>query len=61
MDLKFKICVALLREHIQIIRMLDFLFHKIGFEKEASIKESYMYDNKPVDVVIYSIETDGKR
>ena len=32
-----------------------FLFHKIGFEKEASIKESYMYDNKPVDVVIYSI------
>jgi RimJ/RimL family protein N-acetyltransferase len=35
-----------------------FLFHKIGFNKEAKIKESYMYDNEPVDVVIYSMGKD---
>jgi len=35
-----------------------FLFHKIGFEKEAKIKESYLCDGKPVDVVIYSMGKD---
>lgn len=32
-----------------------FLFHKIGFIKEARIKDSYMHKNVPVDVVIYSM------
>ena len=32
-----------------------FLFHKIGFEKEARIKESYLCDGEPVDVVIYTM------
>ena len=33
-----------------------FIFHKIGCQKEARIKEKYLCDGKPVDVVIYSMD-----
>ena len=35
-----------------------FLFHKIGFERGARIKESHICDNLPIDTVIYSMSFD---
>lgn len=32
-----------------------FLFHKIGFVKEARIKESHLCGNSPIDTVVYSM------
>ena len=34
-----------------------FIFHKIGCQKEARIKEKYLCEGKPVDVVIYTMDS----